>query len=209
VAQLFSLGRNTHIKPQTKDKQMKQIPIIALTISLALLTGCVSSPPTMQSAVNVPAVRQSEDRSLAGASERGDAERLNFLLSEGVDAKGQDGATALLIAIREIAFKELAQDWSVHGISPDRRLVYVKIVKALLEAGANPNTMKYHGYFNTRGGTQQQVTGGVVDRTTSFVLAGMKGEIVEAAAGDLSALGLAQQEGLTDIIPLLQQAGAR
>jgi hypothetical protein len=44
VAQLFSLGSNTHIKPQTKEKKMKQIPTIALTISIALLTGCVSSP---------------------------------------------------------------------------------------------------------------------------------------------------------------------
>lgn len=188
---------------------MKHLPIILLTISLAFLTGCVASSPTIASAAKVPATRQFDDRSLAGASERGDAKRLNSLLAEGLDAQGQDGATALLIAIRELASKKMAQDFSMHGISPDRRSVYVKIVQALLKAGANPNTMKYHGFSNPLAISQPHVAGGVVNHTTLFVRAGAKGEIVEAAAGDLSALGLAQQEGLTDIIPLLQEAGAR
>jgi len=188
---------------------MKPIPIISLTICLALLTGCVASSPTIPSAAKVPAKRQSEDRSLAGASESGDAARLNSLLAAGADAHGPDGATALLIAIRELAAKKMAQDFSMTGISPARRLVYVKIVRALLKAGANPNTMKYRGFSNPMAVSQPHVTGDVVDHTTLFVKAGAKGEIVEAAAGDLSALGLAQQEGLSDMVSLLQAAGAR
>jgi len=187
---------------------MKQLPIISLTICLALLTGCVSSPPATSSAAKEPAGRQPENRPLAGAAEKGDAERLNLLLSKGADAKGEDGATALLIAIREIASKKMAQDFSMQGIAPDRRRVYVKIVRALLKAGANPNTMKYHGFSNPLAVSQPHVAGDVVDHTSLFVRAGAKGEIVEAAAGDLSALGLAQQEGLTDMISLLQEAGA-
>lgn len=171
---------------------------------LTLLLACAASQRGLQA--QRPA-RPAAVPPLVAASERADVQGMTALLAGGADAKGRDGAVALLVAIRELGYKELEPGPRLRGISADRRPQYVRIVKALLDAGADPNAMKFRGYFSAWV-MQQESTGGGVASTMSYGGGGSKGEIVGASAGDLSALGLAQKEGLSDIIPLLEQAGA-
>ena len=140
-------------------------------------------------------------KTFVDAARNGDHQRVQDLITEGVEVAGILGAQALGAALQGAADQHSIQmlDNKVIGRTkrPSKnRQGCLRVAQRLLELGVNPNEIRIQGY---EAAGAKDLGGGVMLYST-----GKPGTVVLAPANGLSLLEYAEREDLSEFVALLR-----